>query len=281
MLVFILALRVLLSPLTNVYQKRLTEQGAHSLFIVALTYLVIAILFLPFLASSTALSPTFWVTILEASVIDALGNVFLVKSLETTELSVFGPINSFKPGVALVIGYFLLKEIPTTNALIGVCIIIAGSILLTRRKTGISVNNKGLFYRITGIVCSSFGAVLIKKAITYSNPQVAILYWAMMAIPFFALIIILFYKSSINRNMQLLKENQKTYLWLFITYSMMQYVTALSFKITFVGYSLAVFQLSSIVSIFLGYRYFNEKGIFLKLFSALIMIAGTLLILWH
>lgn len=281
MLVFILALRVLLSPLTNVFQKKLAEKGAHSLFIVALTYLVIALLFVPVaLVYHQPLSTDFWSTIVLASVIDAAGNVFLVKSLETTELSVFGPINSFKPAVALVIGFFLLNEVPSGKALAGVCVILAGSVLLTLKRPKGAVRLKGLFFRIAGIVCSSFGAVLIKKAILYSSPELSLFYWSLVALPLFALLIGSFYKNIIATNYRLLLQNKKPYIWLFLSYFAMQYVTLLSFKVTFVGYSLAIFQLSSIVSIILGYRYFDEKGIWLKLFSALVMMAGALLILF-
>jgi drug/metabolite transporter (DMT)-like permease len=280
MLLFILALRVVLSPLSNVYQKKLAEKGAHPFFIVALTYAVIALLFLPFaFIAGRPLAPGFWTTIILASVVDAVGNVLLVKSLETTELSVFGPINSFKPAIALLLGLVLLQEVPTSRAVIGVGTIIAGSILLTLKKEKAATDYRGLLFRVSGIVCSSVGAVLIKKAINFSNPEISMLLWTVFALPLFGFIIAVFYRSRLAANKRLLKENSKTYLLLFATYGAMQYVTLLSFNITFVGYSLAIFQLSSLLSIFLGYRYFNEKGAFLKLFSALIMIAGALLII--
>ena len=279
MLFLILALRVLLSPLTNVYQKKLIQKEAHPLFIVALTYLVIALLFLPFFVMYAEVKEGFWFTILLASIIDAAGNIFLVKALETTELSVFGPINSFKPAIALLVSFFILNEIPTTKAVIGVLIIIAGSILFTAKKSTGKTNFKGLYYRVAGIVCSSFGAVLIKKAINLSNPEISLLLWTIVALPFFAIIIYFLYKPQIFKNLQILKNNKQQYILLFLTYSAMQYVTLLSFKVTFVGYSLAIFQLSSIISIFLGYRYFKEKNIVLKLISSLIMIVGALLIL--
>ncbi len=74
-------------------------------------------------------------------------------------------------------------------------------------------------------------------------------------------------------------HNKKNYLLLIVFYSLMQYVTLLCFKYTLVGYSLAIFQLSSIVSVIMGYRYFNEKGIKKKLLCSVIMILGAVLIL--
>jgi drug/metabolite transporter (DMT)-like permease len=46
-----------------------------------------------------------------------------------------------------------------------------------------------------------------------------------------------------------------------------------------VGYALALFQLSALVSVILGFWYFGEKDLLKKLLGSIIMIAGTLIIL--
>ena len=46
-----------------------------------------------------------------------------------------------------------------------------------------------------------------------------------------------------------------------------------------VGYALALFQLSTIVSIFLGYRIFKEENITKKLIGSVIMVAGSVMII--
>lgn len=46
-----------------------------------------------------------------------------------------------------------------------------------------------------------------------------------------------------------------------------------------VGYALALFQLSTIVSIFLGYRIFKEENIMKKLIGSVIMVAGSVMII--
>jgi drug/metabolite transporter (DMT)-like permease len=45
-----------------------------------------------------------------------------------------------------------------------------------------------------------------------------------------------------------------------------------------VGYSLALFQLSTLISVFLGYHYFQEQNIGRRLFGSGVMIAGAVLI---
>ena len=47
-----------------------------------------------------------------------------------------------------------------------------------------------------------------------------------------------------------------------------------------VGHALALFQLSTIVSILLGYKIFREQAIGRKLLGAVIMIVGSVLIIF-
>jgi drug/metabolite transporter (DMT)-like permease len=58
----------------------------------------------------------------------------------------------------------------------------------------------------------------------------------------------------------------------------MQLTTLLTFGKLQVGYSLALFQLSTLLSVFFGYRYFQEGQIPKRLLGAAIMAAGAMLI---
>lgn len=51
-----------------------------------------------------------------------------------------------------------------------------------------------------------------------------------------------------------------------------------TFKQLQVGYSLALFQLSTLISVFLGYRYFQEGNIRRRLLGSLVMVVGAALI---
>jgi drug/metabolite transporter (DMT)-like permease len=58
----------------------------------------------------------------------------------------------------------------------------------------------------------------------------------------------------------------------------MQLATVFTFRALQVGYSLALFQLSAIVSVFLGRHYFAETNIRERLIGSVIMVAGAALI---
>lgn len=276
-----LLLRIIVGPFTNAYQKKLTEKGANSIFIVTITYLFLSILMLPLIITSSFenIDSKFWISILIAAVIDAVGNIFLVQSLRLTELSVYGPINSFKPVVAMVLAYFLIAEKPSINGILGTLIIIGGSILLTYNKnTEKFVLHKGLVYRFIGILFSALGAVYTKKAIVYANPEISLFFWALFGLPVLAIAMIILYRKNLSENILIVNTSKKLYLNVIVLFSLMQYLTMLAFNITYVGYSLAVFQLSSIVSVILGYKFFKEENILIKLISSIIMIIGTIFI---
>jgi drug/metabolite transporter (DMT)-like permease len=58
-----------------------------------------------------------------------------------------------------------------------------------------------------------------------------------------------------------------------------QLFTLLVFEKKLLGYSLAIFQLSALLNIFLGHRIFREKNIRFKLIGTLVMVGGVLLIM--
>jgi drug/metabolite transporter (DMT)-like permease len=58
----------------------------------------------------------------------------------------------------------------------------------------------------------------------------------------------------------------------------MQLTTLFAFGKLQVGYALALFQLSALISVVLGYRYFQERHIRKRLLGAAVMVAGAALI---
>ena len=91
MLFFIIVLRIFLGPIANVYQKKISNKGANSVFVVFVTYFIISVILFPFLffINYQNLGIIFWKLIIITSLLDAAGNIFLVKALQTTDLSIF------------------------------------------------------------------------------------------------------------------------------------------------------------------------------------------------
>jgi len=201
----------------------------------------------------------------------ALGNYFIIKALSYGDLSSLAPINSYKPVVALILGIFLLQEYPTCQDLLGFLFITIGTFILSKSKMFFS---KATFYRVIALILLGSEAIFIKKVILISNINTAFLYWALMGF-IFTMIFSLISKHSYR----LRKSNIKYQILLIIMVATMQYSTNYIFEKMNVAYALALFQLSSIVSVFLGANIFKEEGLQRKLIASIIMLIGACIII--
>jgi drug/metabolite transporter (DMT)-like permease len=94
------------------------------------------------------------------------------------------------------------------------------------------------------------------------------------------LIFTLFFALTSKHALIIKKENIKLQITLVLLVALMQYSTNYVFSKMNVAYALALFQLSTIVSIILGVNIFKEKELIKKLIASIIMIIGaTILIL--
>ncbi len=84
--------------------------------------------------------------------------------------------------------------------------------------------------------------------------------------------------ERLGTEVALLRRNWTKYTWLAATTGAMQSTTLFTFGKLQVGYSLALFQLSTLISVFLGYRYFREGHFRKRLVGSAIMVGGAVLI---
>ncbi len=59
----------------------------------------------------------------------------------------------------------------------------------------------------------------------------------------------------------------------------MQFSTNFVFEKISVAAALSMFQLSSVLNVFLGWKLFNEKHLLKKLIASIIMVIGTIIII--
>jgi drug/metabolite transporter (DMT)-like permease len=70
-----------------------------------------------------------------------------------------------------------------------------------------------------------------------------------------------------------------TYFLLILCIGTMQFTTNYALDHMSVAYALSLFQLSAIISVLLGHRFFNEQDIRKKLIGSIIMIIGSVIII--
>ena len=271
--------RIVANPLSNVFQKKLTERSANPIFIIGATHALLTLLCLPVLFGSLPLprSGEFWTNMVACSFLTVAGNVLLVFALQSTGLSILGPINAYKSVISLLLGVFLIGEVPTPMGVLGVLLILTGSYFVVGRDMN-QPHKRGIQLRFAALVLSATEAVVLKKAILLSNPLTTFVLWSILGFPVAAAAIALLLRQRLRTELALFGQNWNTYVWLAITTGLMQLATLFTFGKLQVGYSLALFQLSAPLSVLLGYHYFKESSIRKRLLGSVIMASGAALI---
>lgn len=285
---FIVLGRVFFSSFSNVFQKKLTNEKLHPFFIVMISYLVLAIICIPLLWTfdCTTLSRQFWINSFFAALLDMAGTLFLVMSLSKTDLSVFGPLNAYKVVISMLLAMIFLGEIPSFQGFSGVAIIVIGSFFLFPPNQQLSGNRalqllkqRGVQYRFLSILLFSIGTLPLKNAVMSGGAIATTVFWCLIGFPLAVIAHKLVIKSDLKTDIEHSTTHVYDFLYLGILIFLMQYMTMLVLSQLYIAYSLALFQLSMVLQVFLGYKMFNEAHLARRLFSSLIMIAGSLLVI--
>jgi drug/metabolite transporter (DMT)-like permease len=278
-------LRIVSNPLGNVFQKQLVNRGNNPLIINFLSYVFLSIpcIFFAFDVEWKALPSGFWFYSVLIGGFGAFGNGFLIKALEKGDISVLGPINSYKSLVGILAGIVLLGEMPGIWGMAGVILIIYGSYFILDttedRFTWKLLKRTEIQYRFFALILTAIEAVFVKKVILISSTTIACISWCWFG-TFFSLLFLLIY--NFNPKTELGKFQFKDLgkmVSLVICAGTMLITTTYVFDHMPVGYALSLFQLSTIGSVLLGHKVFDEQDIRKKLLGSVIMIVGSVIII--
>ncbi len=284
LLTMAVATRIIVNALAYVFQKKLTLH-AHPMFVNLANYGALALVSLVLVPWHRLheLSTWFWIYSLVGGMAGALGNAFIIKALETGELSVLGPINAYKSIVGLVFAYFIMHEVPTAAAFAGMLLIIAGSYVLLSGGSGQfqwrMLLQPAIIYRLLALVLTGFQAVMDKKIIQLSDLRIAFCSWSISG---FLFAFLLFKGLRLSWRAQwtnLRRQDLNMYGLMIVCIGTMTITTNYCFAHMPVAEALALFQLSILLTVFFGYSFFKEEHLWTKLLGALIMVMGSLAII--
>jgi drug/metabolite transporter (DMT)-like permease len=305
MIWFCLIVRIVANPFSNVLQKLLTRETASPLFIIGVTHGLLSLACAPMLLFiPVPVSAGFWINLSICALLAVAANTLIVQALKLSDLSILGPINAWKPVVSLLPGLLLLHEFPGWLGASGIILIIVGSHLVMDRANGESMRgfwmrafaDKGIQCRIAALVLSAIEAVFLKRAILVSSPTATFAFWSILGFVVAAMtlagrigagqIATPFVKvqgvprgDTLPHDVAILRVSRFLYLMLAITTGLMQFCTIVTLEQLQVGYALALFQTSSLISVFLGHRVFDEPHFLRRLAGAAVMVAGAVLII--
>jgi len=187
--------------------------------------------------------------------------------------------------LGLLLAIVLLGEVPTVSGLIGVALIVAGSYFVIDRVPGQThttafrqfTREPGVQLRFAALICSATESIFLKRALLLSSPITTFLLWTVFCFALAAIGAVL-RRRDLAAGVARLKGEWSTCAWLAVTTGLMQLTTLLTFGALQVGYSLALFQLSTLITVYLGHHYFQERNIRRRLFGSLVMVIGAMLI---
>ncbi len=273
-------IRVAANSLSNVFQKKLAFEGENPINVNFINYLLLSLFSIPllFFVDFTGINLTFLLYALAGGLTGAVCNCFMVMALEKGELSVLGPINSYKAVIGLIFGMLILHEIPNMYGIMGILLIISGSYFILESPKALM--KKDIQYRIYALIFSAIEAVFIKKVIILSSITASFITSSFLGAIFSFIIMNIFSSSKLKLPV---KRHSIMYVLTALCFGLMTFTTAYVFKYMNVGCALSLFQLSIIINVILGYKLFNEKNLIKKLFGSLIILIGsaTILIFGH
>ncbi len=268
--------RIFSNSFSNVFQKKLTKSGEAATCINCINYILMSLISIPLLllVNFSLITPEFWLYAIAGGITGAIGNCFMVLALKQGELSVLGPINSYKAIVGMIFGIFLLHEYPNIYGLLGIGLIIIGSYFILESPKALL--RKDIQYRIYALIFTAIEAVFIKKVIILSSIASSFIISSFLGAIFSYLIMRILENEKLHIPT---KKNSIMYISTTFCFAIMTFTTAYVFKYMNVGYALSLFQLSIILNVILGYKLFNEKKLIKKLLGSLIILIGSAAIL--
>lgn len=268
--------RIFSNSFSNVFQKKLTKSGEAATCINCINYILMSLISIPLLllVNFSLITPEFWLYAIAGGITGAIGNCFMVLALKQGELSVLGPINSYKAIVGMIFSIFLLHEYPNIYGLLGIGLIIIGSYFILESPKALL--RKDIQYRIYALIFTAIEAVFIKKVIILSSIASSFIISSFLGAIFSYLIMRILENEKLHIPT---KKNSIMYISTTLCFAIMTFTTAYVFKYMNVGYALSLFQLSIILNVILGYKLFNEKKLIKRLLGSLIILIGSAAIL--
>lgn len=272
----VVLIRILSNSLANLYQKKSVEVNS-AICVNLYSYLIMSLLclFPAMFIDWSRFDFEFWGYVVLAGLLCTIGTIALIEALKIGELSELAPINSYKAIIGLISAFILLHEVPSYKEFLCVILIVFGSYFVLDNENlrfGFKTFlRKDILLRFFALFCTGIEAAILKKIICMSNYYTSLILWSFSGLICSCICYFLLKPSSLK----LTKSGFGNISVIAVMLLVMQLSTNYVFSKMNVGISLALFQLSSLVALYFGYRVFKEKNIVKKLIGTVIMLIGS------
>lgn len=228
------------------------------------------------------LNTDFYIALLAGSFLNVITTILYMKAIQHSDLSITVPFVAFTPLFMLITSPIIIGEFPNVWGFAGVILIVLGSYLMNFKLNQKSffepfkmlLTEKGPRYMLVVAFLWSISSNFDKMGVKNSSP----LFWVVsisILLTFFMLVLVLF-KSK--RQLIQLQSNFAGLLPVGIFTALTLIFQMIAIDMTLVAYVISIKRMSALISVFMGYYFFKEKGIKSRLIGTIIMLLGVLVI---
>jgi drug/metabolite transporter (DMT)-like permease len=226
----------------------------------------------------------FYISVLGTVIINVIGVTFFHRILRVTDLSLVMPMIAFTPLFLILTSYIFLKETPTIFGAAGISLVVVGSYVLNsnKRKTHFLdpfkeiFRNKITFYVLIIAFLYSISVNFDKLVVLNSDPIFgSSIVYLLLGISF---LVISSVKSREKKVMY--RKNIPKFLLLGLALALVAITINTAYTMQIASYVISLKRLSILFSVFYGGLIFKEKNIPKRGLAALIMLAGTIFIIF-
>lgn len=230
----------------------------------------------------------FTTSILASAILDVFAAIFAYRAIRISDVSLVAPLSAFNPVFTVGVSFVALGEKVGYQGVFGILLVCIGAYVLQ-----ISQTKKGWLTPLKSLLTSqgvklSLAAYFIwavtpifqKTAILHTSPQVppfASFSGMLVATLLFRSLMLKFSKTE--GKLALVKKFVPLLILAGILGGAGQAAAFMAFSLTNLGFATAVFKLSMIFTVILGWLFFKEKSIQDRLAGSVIMLAGVLLLI--
>lgn len=246
-----------------------------AMFPYALPLLILAL----WAAGLPSVKPSFWPALAVTLAVNLLAFTLYVRAIKLSPLSLTFPFLAFTPLFLVVTGSIALGELPDTLGIVGIVLIVVGAYVLNldRLREGFLgpvrsiARERGSLLMLIVAALWAISATADKVALLNSSPFFfLVIFHLLFPVLYFPILRV----KAIGRTRQLLSEAPALLAFAFLGALMLLFQMP-AIRLTLVSYVIAIKRAGMIFSILLGYFFFGERQLKVRLAGASLMVAGV------
>lgn len=216
---------------------------------------------------------------------DVVAAIFAYKAIKSAEVSLVAPMSAFNPVFTAVISLIFIGEKITLGGGIGILLVCLGAYVLQIDKLRRNLldpirsllTNRAIQFSLLAYFLWGITPILQKTAILHTSPQTPA--FAGFSGLFGMMFVLTFFAAKHFKNIGPSVKRNFIFYILIVVLTIVSNISAFTaFSLTNVGYAAAVFKLSMIFTVILGWVFFKEQNIKDRFLGSSIMLLGVYLL---